>query len=73
MPDKLKLIPVDLLNEYSQGVSVILQNLFDKLTDAEISTDTFSFYTSVSSVFSSKIEGEDIELVSCQINFVCNK
>jgi len=37
---------------------------FDTLIDAEISTDTFSFYTSVASVFSSKIEGETIELDS---------
>jgi len=37
---------------------------FDALRDAEISTDSFSFYTAVSSVFSSKIEGEDIELNS---------
>ncbi|WP_298137648.1 Fic family protein [Flavobacterium sp.] len=37
---------------------------FDALIDAEISTDTFSFYTSVASVFSSKIEGETIELDS---------
>ncbi|WP_298115288.1 Fic family protein [Flavobacterium sp.] len=37
---------------------------FDALIDAEISTDNFSFYTSVASVFSSKIEGEAIELDS---------
>lgn len=37
---------------------------FDSLHDAEISNDSFSFYTSVASVFSSKIEGEEIELDS---------
>lgn len=37
---------------------------FENLKDAEISTENFSFYTSVSSVFSSKIEGEDIDLDS---------
>jgi len=57
-------MPADLLDEYRQLVNKDLPSLFDKLTDAEISTDTFSFYTSVSSVFSSKIEGEDIELDS---------
>ena len=41
-----------------------LQQLFDGLHDAEISTAKFSFYTSVASVFSSKIEGEEIELDS---------
>ncbi len=61
---KLEILPVELLEPYCQQVRPDLQNLFDKLTDAEISTDTFSFYTSVSSVFSSKIEGEDIALDS---------
>ncbi|MFI5138085.1 MAG: Fic family protein [Sphingobacteriales bacterium] len=64
MTDKLKVIPADLLAEHRQQVDIALQNSFDRLTDAEISTDSFSFYTSVASVFSSKIEGEDIELDS---------
>jgi len=34
------------------------------LQDAELSTPNFSFYTSVASVFSSKIEGENVELDS---------
>lgn len=41
-----------------------LSNKFDNMKEAEISSKTFSFYTSVASVFSSKIEGEDIELDS---------
>ena len=65
MIEKLKIIPADLLNEYCQKVdSNLLQSAFDGLRDADISTDSFSFYTSVASVFSSKIEGEDIELDS---------
>jgi len=64
MIEELKVIPVDLLDKYRQQAGIDLQKLFDNLKDAEISTDTFSFYTSVSSVFSSKIEGEDIELDS---------
>jgi len=60
----LKIISADLLPDYKRQVSADLQVAFDQLKDAEISTDTFSFYTSVSSVFSSKIEGEDIELDS---------
>lgn len=59
----LQLIKNDLLPAYLKGVSD-LQIKFEALKDAEISTDTFSFYTSVASVFSSKIEGEDIELDS---------
>ena len=64
MMEQLKVIPVNLLHEYRQQIGIDLQTVFDNLKDAEISTDTFSFYTSVSSVFSSKIEGEDIELDS---------
>ncbi len=64
MNEDLKIIPIALLDEYKQQVSTSLQTQFDALKDAEISTDTFSFYTSVASVFSSKIEGEEIELDS---------
>ncbi|NOS93951.1 MAG: Fic family protein [Cyclobacteriaceae bacterium] len=60
----LRLIPTTLLAVYQQQVPAQLQEKFDALKDAEISTDTFSFYTSVSSVYSSKIEGEEIELDS---------
>lgn len=60
----LQIIPTTLLAAYQQQVPAQLQEKFDALKDAEISTDTFSFYTSVSSVYSSKIEGEEIELDS---------
>jgi Fic family protein len=62
--NKLQIIPIDILASYLEQVPKNLHAVFDSLQDAEISTDTFSFYTSVSSVFSSKIEGEDIELDS---------
>lgn len=62
MKSKLKIIPIELLEKYKNQVNKDLSSSFDKLQDAEISSDSFSFYTSVSSVFSSKIEGEDIEL-----------
>ena len=64
MKEQFKIIPSDLLPAYLEQVPKGLQEAFEALHDAEISTDTFSFYTSVSSVFSSKIEGEDIELDS---------
>ena len=63
MMNKLQIINTDLLSQYLQEVSG-LKDKFNALKDAEISTDTFSFYTSVASVFSSKIEGEEIELDS---------
>ncbi len=67
--NKFKIFPEILLNElfaeYQLNIdNEALETAFDALKDAEISNDTFSFYTSVSSVFSSKIEGENIELDS---------
>jgi Fic family protein len=59
----LQLINTDLLSAY-QAEAGNLSEKFDALKDAEISTGTFSFYTSVASVFSSKIEGVEIELDS---------
>jgi Fic family protein len=61
--DNLQLISTDLLDHYLHKIKD-LQPKFESLTDAEISTVNFSFYTSVASVFSSKIEGENIELDS---------
>lgn len=60
----LQILPTDLLNVYMEQIPKNLQVAFDSLHEAEISTHDFSFYTSVSSVFSSKIEGEEIELDS---------
>ena len=60
----LEVIKIELLEDYLTLVPKDLAQRFDALKDADISTDTFSFYTSVASVFSSKIEGEEIELDS---------
>lgn len=60
----LKIISSILLQDFLKKIPVDLKEKFNDLKEAEISTDTFSFYTSVASVFSSKIEGEDIELDS---------
>ncbi|MFD2201959.1 Fic family protein [Shivajiella indica] len=64
MNNTLHIISNDLLSEYLKKVPKGLNHAFEALKDAEISTDSFSFYTSVSSVYSSKIEGEAIELDS---------
>lgn len=64
MPEELVIIQSDLLESYLKRVPSGLRHAFDGLHDAELSTSNFSFYTSVSSVFSSKIEGETIELDS---------
>lgn len=60
----MKIISKILLEDYKKNFPKGLEDLFDSLHDAEISNDSFSFYTSVASVFSSKIEGEEIELDS---------
>lgn len=60
----LKILSADLLNDYQNQVGDSLQQRFDNLSESELTSDNFSFYTSVSSVFSSKIEGENIELDS---------
>lgn len=63
--DQLKIVNNDLLNSYQKHVDAELLSIaFLKLEDAELSTDHFSFYTSVAAVYSSKIEGETIELDS---------
>lgn len=59
-----KILKSELLPEYLNLIPKDLERNFFLLKDAEISTDTFSFYISVASVFSSKIEGEEIELDS---------
>lgn len=64
MKEKLKIIPVDLLKPYLLKVNKGLKFSFDKLKDAEISTESFSFYTSVSAIASSRIEGEQMEIDS---------
>lgn len=64
--DKIKfdILPTGLLQEYCRQPDLSVLDGFQKLTESEASVSTFSFYTSVSAVFSSKIEGEDIELDS---------
>lgn len=62
---EFQIIPIELLEQYKAVISEQkLFTAFDQLKDAPLSTDGFSFYTSVASVYSSKIEGETIELDS---------
>jgi len=60
----LYILPVSLPAQYRAAINQDIKLRFEKLHDAEISTPDFSFYTSVSSVFSSKIEGEEVDLDS---------
>lgn len=60
----LQIIPTELLEQYCKQVDKNLEDNFEQLKDAEMSTNTFSFYTSVSAITSSKIEGEKMEVDS---------
>jgi Fic family protein len=64
MKINFQIILTVLLDQYCKQVDKKLSNKFDKLKDAEISTKTFSFYTSVSAIASSRIEGERMEVDS---------
>ena len=64
MQIELNIISTNLLQQYVAAFDLSIKQDFENLNDSELSIDTFSFYTSVSAVFSSKIEGEAIELDS---------
>lgn len=61
--NNLQLLKEDLLPEYLKVVGNLIEK-FQLLKEADISTDSFSFYTSVSAIASSKIEGEIMEIDS---------
>jgi Fic family protein len=61
---RFQILPTLLLEPYRQAVAVAALERYAALEESELSVDAFSFYTSVSAVYSSKIEGEDIELDS---------
>jgi Fic family protein len=60
----LQIISTAVLRSYLSEMPQGLNQAFEALQDAVLSTPDFSFYTSVASVFSSKIEGEPIDLDS---------
>jgi Fic family protein len=64
MLNELKIIPVELLESYCELVDSELGSKFENLKDAAISTESFNFYTSVSAITSSRIEGEQMEVDS---------
>jgi Fic family protein len=61
---QFEILPATLLKDYCEQISKDISARYEVLKDSELSANAFSFYTSVSVVFSSKIEGEDIELDS---------
>lgn len=61
---RFEILSTELLEKYCENISETFLQKIQRLEESELSIDTFSFYTSVSAVFSSKIEGENIELDS---------
>ena len=57
-----KLLSDVLLEAFTKELSDQLLYSINEAGDTDIEVDYFDFYNAVSSVFSSKIEGEDIEL-----------
>src|SRR5690606_24156181 len=63
-PTEFHILPTSLLAQYRVAVATAGLERYAALEESELSVDAFSFYTSVSAVYSSKIEGEEIELDS---------
>lgn len=61
---KLQLLSKRYLSDFQQQISVDIASLLQKVEAQNLPLDDFSFYTSVAAVYSSKIEGEAIELDS---------
>lgn len=59
--EKLKLIDYSLLNVFRSEIKFDLDQAIKSKNDEEIPVDYFEFYNSISSVYSSKIEGENID------------
>jgi len=60
----LKILSTDLLDCYKSNFDQTSKAVFENLHESELSLSSFNFYVSVSAVFSSKIEGENIDLDS---------
>ena len=59
-----KLLTSDLIDQFIEAVKISPLEKLDNVKKIEMPVDYFQFYKSVSSVYSSKIEGEDIEFDS---------
>jgi len=59
-----KILSSELLNQYKKALTGSPLEKLDKIKKYDMPVDYFQFYKSVSSVYSSRIEGEDIEFDS---------
>ena len=60
----LKILKSSLLDDFTKAVKESPLDKIDRLKKLDIPVDYFEFYKSISSVYSSKIEGEDIDFDS---------
>ena len=61
---EFKILTSQLLDDFTKKVSESPLDKLDRIEKVEMPVDYFQFYKSVSSVYSSKIEGEDIDFDS---------
>jgi Fic family protein len=61
---KFQILISSLLGDYTKTVKESPLDKIDRIEKSEIAVDYFEFYKSISSVYSSKIEGEDIDFDS---------
>jgi hypothetical protein len=59
-----KILTSELLDQYREALTESPLEKLDKIKKFDMPVDYFEFYKSVSSVYSSRIEGEDIEFDS---------
>lgn len=64
MENDLKILTKKYLAQYKSSISEKPDILMQNMEKKKIQVDYFQFYNSVSSVYSSKIEGEDIDFDS---------
>ena len=64
MNRELKILPTKYIEQYKKQLSASPEKLWQEMEKKKIHVDYFQFYNSVSSVYSSKIEGEDIDFDS---------
>ena len=61
---ELEIIKTNLLQEFVNKANVRIEDLLENIDKEKLPVDYFQFYNSVSSVYSSKIEGEEIDFDS---------
>jgi len=64
MFNELKILTTKYLEEYKERLGISPDILLQNMEQKKITVNNFQFYNSVSSVYSSKIEGEDIDFDS---------